>query len=152
VTSGAVSGDVLAKMRSGKLRVRQRPGPSNSLGLVKFMFPNENNVYLHSTPVPQLFTPSRRDFSHGCVRVEKPVELAEWLLQDQPQWTVDSIKAAMQSGPDNQRVSLAKPVPVLIVYLTAMVEEDGEIYFFDDIYGHDRSLNAALAKGRPYPE
>ncbi len=151
VTSGAVSAEVLAQLRSGKLLVRQRPGPANSLGLVKFMFPNEHNVYLHSTPAPQLFSQSRRDFSHGCIRVEKPVELAAWLLQDQPQWTLDAVRAAMQSGPDNQQVNLTMPVPVVIIYLTAVVEEDGEVYFFDDIYGHDRSLDAVLAKGPPYP-
>ena len=151
VTSGAVSADVLAQLRSGKLLVRQKPGPANSLGLVKFMFPNEHNVYLHSTPATKLFSQSRRDFSHGCIRVEKPVELAAWLLRDQPMWTVDSVRAAMQSGPDNQQVNLSRPIPVVIIYLTAVVEEDGEVYFFDDIYGHDRSLNAVLAKGPPYP-
>ncbi len=151
VTSGAVSADVLAQLRSGKLLVRQRPGPANSLGLIKFMFPNEHNVYLHSTPAQQLFSQSRRDFSHGCIRVEKPAELAAWLLQDQPKWTLDAVRAAMQSGPDNQQVNLTRPVPVVIIYLTAVVEENGEVYFFDDIYGHDRSLNAVLAKGPPYP-
>jgi murein L,D-transpeptidase YcbB/YkuD len=151
ITSSAVSADVLAQLRSGKLLVRQRPGPTNSLGLVKFMFPNEHNVYLHSTPAQALFSQSRRDFSHGCIRVEKPAELAAWLLQGQPRWTLDAVKAAMQSGPDNQQVNLDKPVPVVIIYLTAVVEENGEVYFFDDIYGHDRSLNAVLAKGPPYP-
>jgi L,D-transpeptidase YcbB len=151
VTSGAVSADVLAQLRSGKLLVRQKPGPTNSLGLVKFMFPNEHNVYLHSTPSQALFSESRRDFSHGCIRVEKPAELAAWLLQGQPKWTLDAVKAAMQSGPDNQQVNLDRPVPVVIIYLTAVVEENGEVHFFDDIYGHDRSLNAVLAKGPPYP-
>ncbi len=151
VTSSTVSDDVLVRLRSGVLMVRQKPGLANSLGLVKFMFPNEHNVYLHSTPAPELFTHSRRDFSHGCVRVEKPVELAEWLLHDKPQWTPDNIKAAMQSGPDNQQVNLTKPVPVLMLYVTAVVEEDGAIYFFDDIYGHDRALNEVLAKRQPYP-
>jgi L,D-transpeptidase YcbB len=83
--------------------------------------------------------------------VEKPAELAAWLLQDQPKCTLDNVRAAMQSGPDSQQVNLIKPVPVVIIYLTAVVEEDGEVYFFDDIYGHDRSLNAVLAKGPPYP-
>jgi len=151
VTSGAVSADQLAQLRSGKLLVRQRPGPSNSLGLIKFLFPNEHNVYLHSTPAQQLFAQSRRDFSHGCIRVEDPAALAAWLLRDQPKWTLDAAKAAMQSGPDNQQVNLKPPVPVVIIYLTAVVEEDGEVYFFDDIYGHDRELNAVLAKGPPYP-
>jgi L,D-transpeptidase YcbB len=151
ITSSAVSADELAQLRSGKLLVRQRPGPTNSLGLVKFMFPNEHNVYLHSTPAQALFSQSRRDFSHGCIRVEQPAEPAAWLLQGQPRWTLDAVKAVMQSGPDNQQVNLEKPVPVVIIYLTAVVEENGEVYFFDDIYGHDRSLNAVLAKGPPYP-
>ncbi|MBW4026265.1 MAG: L,D-transpeptidase family protein [Acidobacteria bacterium] len=150
VTSGPVTQDQMAQMRSGKLLVRQKPGPTNSLGLVKFLFPNTHSVYLHDTPAPQLFAQSRRDFSHGCVRVEKPLELATWLLRDQPEWTETSIRQAMESGPDNQQVDLTKPVPVLIVYLTAVVEQNGEVHFFDDIYGHDRSLNAVLAKGRPY--
>jgi L,D-transpeptidase YcbB len=151
VTSGAVSADVLAQLRSGKLLVRQRPGPSNSLGLVKFIFPNEHNVYLHDTPAQSLFAQSRRDFSHGCIRVGKPADLAAWLLRDQPKWTPDAVKAAMQSGPDNQQVNLTPPIPVVIIYLTAVVEEDGEVYFFNDIYGHDQRLNAVLAKGPPYP-
>ncbi len=151
VTSGAVSADVLAQLRSGKLLVRQRPGPSNSLGLIKFIFPNEHNVYLHSTPAQSLFSQSRRDFSHGCIRLEKPADLAAWLLQDQPKWTLDAVNAAMQSGPDNQQVNLTRPVPVVIIYLTALVEENGEVYFFNDIYGHDQRLNAVLAKGPPYP-
>jgi murein L,D-transpeptidase YcbB/YkuD len=145
-----VSAAMLAEIQSGKLLVRQKPGPSNALGLVKFMFPNEFEVYLHSTPTPQLFNRSRRDFSHGCIRVEKPAELAAWLLRDQPKWTLDKIKAAMQSGPDNQQVNLTTQVPVVIVYLTAIVEENGEVYFYDDIYGYDASLNDALAKGQPY--
>jgi L,D-transpeptidase YcbB len=151
ITSGAVSADTLAQLRSGKLLVRQRPGPDNSLGLIKFIFPNEHNVYLHSTPAQSLFSQTRRDFSHGCIRLEKPADLAAWLLQDQPKWTLDAVKSAMQSGPDNQQVNLTRPVPVLIIYLTAFVEEDGQIYFFPDIYGHDRTLNAVLAKGPPYP-
>jgi murein L,D-transpeptidase YcbB/YkuD len=145
VTSGTVSVDELAQLRSGKLLVRQRPGPSNSLGLIKFIFPNEHNVYLHSTPAQSLFSQSRRDFSHGCIRLEQPADLAAWLLRDQPKWTLDAVKAAMQSGPDNQQVNLTQPVPVVIIYLTALVEENGEVYF------HDQRLNAVLAKGPPYP-
>ena len=151
VTSGAVSADVLAQLRSGKLLVRQKQGPTNSLGLIKFIFPNEHNVYLHSTPAQSLFSQSRRDFSHGCIRLDKPANLAAWLLQNQPKWTLDAVKTAMQSGPDNQQVNLTPPVPVVIIYLTAVAEENGEIYFFNDIYGHDKTLNAVLAKGPPYP-
>ena len=151
ITDGAVSDAVLAQLRAGKLMVRQKPGKDNSLGLIKLIFPNENNVYLHSTPAQELFSRSRRDFSHGCVRVEKPAELAAWILRDQPPWTLEKVKQAMQSGPDNQQVNLKTPVPVVIFYLTAVVEEDGSVHFFDDIYGHDKSLNAVLAKGPPYP-
>ena len=111
------------------------------------MFPNEFDIYLHSTPAPELFNQSRRDFSHGCIRVEKPAELAAWLLKDQPKWTLEKIKAAMLSGPDNQQVNLSTPVPIVIVYLTAIVEENGEVYFYDDIYGLDGTLNDALDKG-----
>jgi murein L,D-transpeptidase YcbB/YkuD len=148
VAAGAVNRAILAEIKSGRLLIRQKPGPRNALGLVKFMFPNEFDVYLHSTPAPQLFSQSRRDFSHGCIRVEKPAELAAWLLQDQPKWTLETIRAAMQSGPDNQQVNLTRPVPVVIVYLTAIVEENSEVYFYDDIYGLDGALNDALAKNR----
>jgi L,D-transpeptidase YcbB len=151
ITSGTISDDVLAQLRAGKLMVRQKPGPTNALGLVKFIFPNENNVYLHSTPAPQLFAQSRRDFSHGCVRVEKPADLAAYLLRNQPPWTAERVQAAMQSGPDNQQVNLTTPVPVLILYQTAVVEPDNSVHFFDDIYGHDKELNAVLAKGPPFP-
>jgi len=151
ITGGAVSAEVLAQLRAGRLMIRQRPGPKNALGLVKFIFPNTNNVYLHSTPSPELFDRSRRDFSHGCVRVQKPAELAAFLLKDQPKWTLDAVKAAMESGPDNQQVNLTTPVPVILIYMTAVVDEDGQVYFYDDIYGHDQSLNAVLVKGPPYP-
>jgi murein L,D-transpeptidase YcbB/YkuD len=148
VAAGAVSQAMLAEIKSGRLLVRQKPGPRNALGLVKFIFPNEFDVYLHSTPAPQLFNQSRRDFSHGCIRVEKPAELAAWLLRDQPKWTLEKVKAAMDSGPDNQQVNLSSPVPVVIAYLTAIVEENGEVYFYDDIYGLDGVLNDALARGQ----
>jgi murein L,D-transpeptidase YcbB/YkuD len=148
VAAGAVSQAMLAEIKSGRILVRQKPGPRNALGLIKFMFPNEFEVYLHSTPAPELFNQSRRDFSHGCIRVEKPAELAAWLLQDQPKWTLEKIETAMQSGPDSQQVNLSRPVPVVIVYLTAIVEENGEVYFYDDIYGLDRTLNDALAKNQ----
>ncbi|HYK34760.1 L,D-transpeptidase family protein [Alloacidobacterium sp.] len=151
ITDGPISDDVLTQLRAGKLTVRQKPGPTNSLGLVKFMFPNEYNVYLHSTPAQELFSQSRRDFSHGCVRVEKPAQLAAYLLRNQPPWTLEKVQAAMQSGPDNQQVNLTTPIPVLILYVTAVVEEDGSVHFFDDIYGYDKTLEAVLAKGQPYP-
>jgi murein L,D-transpeptidase YcbB/YkuD len=150
VTAGTISDDVLAQLRSGKLSVRQKPGATNSLGLVKFMFPNEYNVYLHSTPAQQLFSQTRRDFSHGCIRVQKPAELAAWLLRDNA-WTLEKIDAAMKTGKDNLQINLAKPVPVLIIYGTAVVDPDGDVKFFEDIYGYDDELEKALAKGYPYP-
>jgi L,D-transpeptidase YcbB len=151
VTSGEISDEVLAQLRAGKLAVRQKPGPANALGLVKLIFPNEHNVYLHSTPSQNLFSRSRRDFSHGCIRVEKPAELAAWVLQNNPGWTMEKVQQGMQSGKDNVTVTLAKPVPVFIVYGTALTYENGEIHFTDDIYGHDAKLAAALTKGYPYP-
>ena len=110
VTSGPISDEVLEQLRAGTLAVRQKPGPSNSLGLVKLIFPNEYNVYLHSTPAPQLFAQSRRDFSHGCIRVEKPAELAAWALQGRPEWTVEKVRAAMNTGKDNVQVNLPQPI------------------------------------------
>lgn len=151
ITDGVISDAVLAQLRAGKLTVRQKPGPTNSLGLVKFIFPNDHNVYLHSTPAPQLFSQSRRDFSHGCIRVQKPDELAAYILRNQPPWDLAKVQTAMNSGPNNQQVNLQTPVPVLILYVTAVVEEDGTVHFFDDIYGHDKELEAVLAKGAPYP-
>ncbi|MGA9494253.1 MAG: L,D-transpeptidase family protein [Terriglobales bacterium] len=151
ITSGNISDDVLAQLRAGKLMVRQKPGPANALGLVKLIFPNEHNVYLHSTPSPELFSRSRRDFSHGCIRVEKPAELATWALRNNPSWTLERVKQGMQSGKDDVTVSLAKRIPVFIVYGTALAYENGEVHFNDDIYGHDATLAAALARGYPYP-
>lgn len=135
----------IALLRDGSARVRQRPGPANSLGLVKFIFPNDDDIYLHSTPAKALFGRSRRDFSHGCVRVADPVGLAAWVLDDQPQWTREHIAAAMD-GKASQRVDLKRPVPVLLYYVTAMVSpEDGRLHFAADIYGHDAKLVRALA-------
>ena len=151
VTSGAITDEVLAQLRSGKLAVRQKPGPTNALGLVKLMFPNEYNVYLHSTPAPQLFSQTRRDFSHGCIRVEKPAELAAWVLRDKSDWSLERAQAAMKSGSDNAQVNLTSPIPVLILYGTAGVDPEGTVQFFDDIYGYDDELKQALAKGYPYP-
>jgi murein L,D-transpeptidase YcbB/YkuD len=151
VTSGELSDDVLAQLKAGKLAVRQKPGPTNALGLVKLIFPNEHNVYLHSTPAPDLFSRSRRDFSHGCIRVEKPAELAAWVLRNNSGWTLQRVHQGMQQGSDNVTVSLAQRVPVFIVYGTAIAYENNEVHFYDDIYGHDAKLTQALAKGYPYP-
>ena len=151
VTSGEISDEVLAQLRAGKLAVRQKPGPSNALGLVKLIFPNEHNVYLHSTPSQNLFSRSRRDFSHGCIRVEKPAELAAWALRNNPGWTLEKVRQGMQGEKDDVTVNLVKRVPVFVVYGTALAYENGDVHFTDDIYGHDAKLAAALAKGYPYP-
>jgi murein L,D-transpeptidase YcbB/YkuD len=150
LASSRVDAATLARLRSYDLSVRQKPGPNNALGLVKFMFPNQNNVYLHSTPSQTLFSRSRRDFSHGCVRVEDPTALAAWVLREQPQWTPEKIKAAM-NGKEPSQVNLKTPIPVLIIYTTATVDDEGKVHFFDDIYGHDATLQNALAAGYPYP-
>ena len=151
VTSAEISDEVLAQLRAGKLAVRQKPGPSNALGLIKLIFPNEHNVYLHSTPSQSLFSRSRRDFSHGCIRVEKPAELAAWALRNNPNWTLERVQEGMQNGKDDVTINLVKKVPVFIVYGTALAYENGEVHFTHDIYGHDAKLAAALAKGYPYP-
>ena len=139
VTDGVISDEVLAQLRGGKLTVRQKPGPKNALGLIKFIFPNNNNVYLHSTPSQAAFSESRRDFSHGCVRVEDPAALAAYVLRNNPGWTRDRVDAAFKAEKQEQ-VNLTKPIPVLIVYGTAISPEQGQVRFFDDIYGHDASL------------
>jgi L,D-transpeptidase YcbB len=151
VTSGAINDDILQQLSTGRLSVRQKPGPSNALGLVKLMFPNEYNVYLHSTPAQALFSKSRRDFSHGCIRVEKASELAAWVLRDKRDWTLDKVRNEMQNGADNQQINLTTSVPVLILYGTAIVDDSGQVHFYDDIYGHDAALEKVLARGYPYP-
>jgi murein L,D-transpeptidase YcbB/YkuD len=142
------SPDAIEALTAGKLRLRQKPGDNNSLGLMKFMLPNSYNVYLHSTPAQKLFGESRRAFSHGCIRVADPVALAEHVLhnetdRDGQPWTRDKIVAALQSD-DNRHVFLSKPIPVFIVYSSAMALEDGAVLFFDDIYGHDAKLKKLL--------
>lgn len=146
VSEGVVSAEILAQLRSGALAIRQKPGPKNALGLVKFIFPNEYDVYLHSTPATELFAKSRRDFSHGCIRVQDPVALAAWVLRDKPGWDKDHIIAVMNGSDDSVQVDLRQPIPVLIVYSTAAVRPNGEVQFFDDIYGYDAELEQALAK------
>lgn len=149
VTDGTVDDSILLQLRTGKLRLRQRPGPENALGLIKFDFPNPYDVYMHDTPAPMLFSKSRRDFSHGCIRVEKPLQLAEWVLRGQGDWTTEKIMEAMQ-GEKTFEVPIARPFPVFIVYSTGVVTSMGEEHFFDDIYGEDARLAALLAGGPPY--
>jgi len=139
----ALSADGLAATLAGRQRIRQRPGPRNALGDIKFVFPNHDNIYLHHTPVTGLFARERRDFSHGCIRVEQPLALARFVLQDMPQWTDARIEHAMAAG-KSATLGLATPTRVLIAYGTALVK-GGQVYFFDDIYGQDRLLDAALS-------
>jgi murein L,D-transpeptidase YcbB/YkuD len=140
-----------------KVRVRQRGGsPTNPLGLVKFMFPNQFAVYLHDTPTRKLFDRPERTLSHGCVWVEKPVELAAYVLAGQDQWDQKKIRDAMQTahsagadgGADRQTVTLERPLPVYIVYFTAFVR-DGILNFRRDPYGKDREAITRLGKPRP---
>jgi murein L,D-transpeptidase YcbB/YkuD len=140
--------------RAGDYRFRQRPGSSNALGLVKFMFPNEFNVYLHDTPADSLFARASRSFSHGCVRVEQPQALAEYLLKDRAEWTRETIAAAMHAG-EERTVRLREPVPVSIGYWTVDVTPDGKATFVPDVYGLDArqaaTLNERLARARRAP-
>ena len=134
----------IALLDSGKVRLRQLPGPDNALGDIKFIFPNRYDVYLHSTPAQELFARAKRAFSHGCIRVSDPQGLAAFVLRNAPgEWTADNITAAMNGAP-NQRVTLSQPVQVMILYGTAVATESGRTYFFDDIYGHDRNLEHLL--------
>ena len=136
---------------AGRLYVRQKPGPRNSLGLAKFIFPNAENIYMHGTPAQQLFSRTRRDFSHGCIRLEDPGRLAEWVLRDNPGWTRERIEKAMQ-GERPTQVNLRERLRVVIFYDTVHVNSEGIVHFVGDIYGHDRALDEALQRGYPYPE
>ncbi len=137
-----LSGAHLDAVLAGRMRIRQRPGEHNALGDIKFVFPNADNIYLHHTPAVDLFGRARRDYSHGCIRVEKPVELAEFVLQGMPGWDRARIESAMTLGKSNT-LRLAEPVPVLLSYGTTLVKGD-RIFFFNDIYGHDHALAQAL--------
>lgn len=119
--------------------IRQLPGEKNSLGKVKFLFPNSFDIYFHDTPSKSLFSKDRRAYSHGCIRLSDPVKMANYLLRNQPEWTPEKIDEAMNSG-EEQFVRLKNPVPVLITYYTAWIDEKGMLNFRDDIYGHDATL------------
>jgi murein L,D-transpeptidase YcbB/YkuD len=124
----------------GTRRIRQKPGEKNSLGLVKFLFPNNYNIYLHDTPAKSLFSRTDRAASHGCIRLEKPAELAEWVLG----WPDDKVDQYMHSERNNQGVRIPHKIPVYIVYFTAYVR-DGELHFSNDIYGRDEKLKEAVS-------
>jgi L,D-transpeptidase YcbB len=140
------SPETLDAVGAGRLYLRQKPGPQNSLGLAKFIFPNRENVYMHGTPAPHLFAKTRRDFSHGCIRLEDPARLAEWVLRDVSGWDRARIDAAMQAERP-ARVNLPEPLRVVIFYDTVHVNSDNVVHFVSDVYGHDRVLDEALRRG-----
>lgn len=142
-----VSQEAIDAVQRGQWRIRQRPGARNALGDIKFIFPNDQNIYLHHTPAPELFSRARRDFSHGCIRVEAPVQLAEFVLRNQPEWTTERIEAAMQAG-KSTTLRLAQTIPVLIAYSTVVIKDGGKVYFFPDIYQQDARLERALQSAR----
>jgi L,D-transpeptidase YcbB len=140
----SLSADHLEAVLHGGWRIRQRPGRQNALGDIKFVFPNRDNIYLHHTPTPQLFERDRRDFSHGCIRVEDPVALAKFVLEDEPAWTGERIRNAMEKGASST-IALKQPLPVVIAYST-VIAKAGAVYFYPDLYGHDALLDKALAQ------
>jgi murein L,D-transpeptidase YcbB/YkuD len=144
-TAGQVLPDAgaLAALRAGTARVRQRPGPKNALGAVKFAMPNPMNIYLHSTSAQALFARSRRDLSHGCIRVEDPAALARFVLADPVRWDAGAVAAALRPG-RTVTVPLREPVPVVLFYATALTDRDGRALFADDVYGLDEQLVQAL--------
>ncbi|MCU7550286.1 L,D-transpeptidase family protein [Chitinophagaceae bacterium LB-8] len=126
--------------------IRQLPGPQNPLGKVKFLFPNSYEIYFHDSPNKYLFDQRNRAFSHGCIRIAEAQKLAEYLLKNNPEWTVDKIQATMKSGKE-QAVSLKDQVPVSITYLTAWVDPNGQVNFRNDIYGHDARTASKMFNG-----
>jgi len=135
-----------AALRSGEVQIRQRPGAHNALGLVKFVFPNPFGVYLHDTPADALFARPRRAFSHGCIRVERPLELARWVLTGMPRWTPAAIRSAMRAGRERQ-LALPETIPVYITYQTVEAGADATVSFWPDVYGHD-AAQMPLMPGR----
>ncbi|WP_353070000.1 L,D-transpeptidase family protein [Tunturibacter empetritectus] len=161
IKSGDVTPALLQQVRAGKLTVRQPPGPENGMGLVKFIFPNQHDVYIHDTPASlDMFSEAtegeegelKRVASHGCIHVQDPAKFAAWLLRNNPNWNLEKVEKAMHDGRDNFQVNLVPAVPVLIFYMTVVVEENGDVHFFHDIYDHDRTLKLELAQGYPYPK
>lgn len=131
---------------NGVPKIRQLPGPGNSLGRVKFLFPNSFNIYFHDTNAKSLFEKDKRAFSHGCIRLAEPEKMAQYLLRDQPEWTPEKMEDAMNSG-NEKYVKLKNPVPVIITYYTAWVDDNGQLNFRDDIYSHDETLGSKMFIG-----
>lgn len=141
----ALSMDDLEAVRSGQMRIRQRPGPKNALGDIKFIFPNKDSIFLHHTPTTHLFEKQRRDLSHGCIRVEDPVGLAKFVLQDDQVWGEERIREAMSAGVSTT-LRLREPPQVVLAYNTVQVKNGGRVHFFQDIYGQDKLLDQALRR------
>ena len=147
-SSGArveANADTLAALASGSMRLRQRPGRGNALGDVKFIFPNKDNIYLHHTSAPGLFSRGYRALSHGCVRIESPDTLAQFVLQGDPQWPESRIRQVMDRR-ISQTAQVQEPLPVILTYLTAVIDEEGSLKFVPDVYGQDKRLKNALLK------
>ena len=148
VTSGRISDAVLQQLRSGRLRVREKPGPENALGLLKIIFPNDHHVYMHDTPEGvDMFSQDQRALSHGCIHLQEPSVLAAWLLRHNPDWTLERVEHAMNEGHDDFTLHLAKQVPVVLFYTTVVAREHGDISFYRDIYGHDVALERHSPRG-----
>ena len=131
-------------------RFKQDPGAQNALGRIKFMFSNKFNVYLHHTLSKELFAKSRRDFSSGCIRIEKPVALAEYLLRDHPDWPPEKIRSTLTGNDLSvQTVKLLEPVNIHILYWTVWIGKDDRIYFSPDIYDRDTAVDAAIQEPPP---
>jgi L,D-transpeptidase YcbB len=139
VLGDTVTPETLGALRAGRMRVRQRPGGSNPLGLVKFVFPNDSNVYLHDTPSKALFAATRRDFSHGCIRLAGARDLARWVMRGALAWNDDSLDAAMASSV-TRRVSVPRAIPVYVGYNTVLATADGRVWFMPDVYGREMKV------------
>jgi len=136
--------EIIGKSK-GLPTIRQKPGPLNSLGLVKFLFPNNYDIYLHDTPNRELFSQSSRGLSHGCIRISNPQKMAAYLLRADTTWNAATIDTAMHQ-PKEKWVTLKKTIPVFIVYFTAWVDKNGLLNFRKDIYGHDEKMSLKLFK------
>jgi murein L,D-transpeptidase YcbB/YkuD len=136
----------IARLPRGELLLRQTPGSHNALGVAKFMFPNDHNVYLHGTPAKGLFRRGERAFSHGCIRLAEPRRLAEHVLSQERSWDRERVDALIDSG-RRTRVALSEPLAVYVLYGTALADEDGTVRFMQDIYGHDGRMARVLGVG-----
>ncbi len=133
--------------RNGLPVVRQLPGEKNSLGRVKFLFPNSFNIYFHDTPVKSLFERDKRAYSHGCIRLSDPVKMANYALQGLPKWTPEKIDSALTEGDEEKYIKMKESIPVLVTYYTAWVDEHNILQFREDIYGHDARMTQKMFSG-----